>query len=733
VVTQLSRWIVLLSGLALWVLVLAACSKSPWNNPYPAHEAGQNILYSSFSERPKHLDPVQSYSSNEYAILGQIYEPPLQYHYLKRPYTLEPLTAEAIPQPRYLDKHGKAVPETSNQVAYSVYEIHLKSGIRYQPHPALALDAQGRALYLALTPAELEQTQTLADFKQTGTRELTADDYVYQIKRLAHPKLHSPLLSFMGDYIVGLKEYPKTLREAYAAQLKSAATNRFLDLRKYPLQGAEVVDRYTYRITLHGKYPQFIYWLAMPFFAPFPAEADQFYQQAGMAERNIVPDWYPIGTGAYMLTRNDPNREMVLERNPNFHPDFYPQQGESSDVQLGYLNDAGMRLPFIDKIVLKLEKETIPYWNKFLQGYYDSSGIGSDSFDQAIQFGSQGDVQLTPELQAQGIQLATTVQPTIGYTGFNMFDDFIGGYTPAKQKLRQAISIAIDHEEYISIFRNGRGIAAQSPIPPDIFGHLDGKAGLNPYVYDWVNGTAKRKTIQQAKQLLAEAGYPNGRDPKTGEPLIIYLDYSSGGPEDKAVFDWFRKQLAKIDLQLSVRDTDYNRFQEKMRKGTAQMFMWGWNADYPDPENFLFLLYGPNAKAKHDGENAANYDNPQFNALFDKMKNMANSPQRLTIIQQLLEIARRDAPWLWGYYPKEFVLHHQWLYNAKPNHMAHNTLKYRRLDPQLREQKRREWNQARLWPVILLFGALMISLIPAIRAYQHKEHRAGIIREQDEA
>ena len=715
-----------LPSLVIAVLLLPACSKSPWNNPYPADEAGQNILYSSFSERPKHLDPVQSYSSNEYAILGQIYEPPLQYHYLKRPYTLEPLTAVAMPQPYYLDKQGKPVAESSAHVAYSVYEIHVKPGIRYQPHPAFATDEQGAPRYLALSASNLAQVNSLEDFTRSGTRELVAADYVYQIKRLAHPKLHSPLLSFMGDYIVGLKDYPTTLKQAYAAQIKANPANQFLDLRNYPLKGAEVVDRYTYRITLNGKYPQFVYWLAMPFFAPFPAEADQFYQQAGMAERNIVPDWYPVGTGAYMLTRNDPNREMVLERNPNFHPDFYPQQGEPGDVAHGYLKDAGKQLPFIDRIVLKLEKESIPYWNKFLQGYYDSSGIGSDSFDQAIQFGSQGDVQLTPELQAQGIQLSTTVQPTIGYTGFNMLDDVVGGYTPAKQKLRQAISIAIDHEEFISIFRNGRGIGAQGPIPPDIFGHLAGKAGINPYVYEWDKDQPRRKSIQYAKQLLAEAGYPNGRDPKTGEPLIIYLDYSSGGPEDKAVFDWFRKQFAKIDLQMSVRDTDYNRFQEKMRKGTAQMFMWGWNADYPDPENFLFLLYGPNAKAKHDGENAANYDNPQFNALFDKMKNMANTPERQALIQQMLAIARRDAPWLWGYYPKEFVLHHEWLYNAKPNHMAHNTLKYRRLDPQLRRLKRQEWNQPGLWPVFLFFAAGVVSLFPAIRAYRHKEHRPAL-------
>ena len=80
-----------------WVLLavlVSACSGNPWNNPYPAADAGKNILYSAFAERPKHLDPVQSYSSNEILFTAQIYEPPLQYHYLKRPYELIPLAAE---------------------------------------------------------------------------------------------------------------------------------------------------------------------------------------------------------------------------------------------------------------------------------------------------------------------------------------------------------------------------------------------------------------------------------------------------------------------------------------------------------------------------------------------------------------------------------------------------------------------------------------------------------------
>ena len=78
-------------GLCGLLALLTACG-SEWNNPYPASERAANTLYSAFTDRPKHLDPVQSYAEDEFNLLGQIYEPPLQYHYLKRPYTLEPLT-----------------------------------------------------------------------------------------------------------------------------------------------------------------------------------------------------------------------------------------------------------------------------------------------------------------------------------------------------------------------------------------------------------------------------------------------------------------------------------------------------------------------------------------------------------------------------------------------------------------------------------------------------------------
>ena len=718
------------SACVMLLSLVTACGKVPWNDPYPVAERGKNILYSVFNERPKHLDPARSYSSNEVIFTGQIYEPPLQYHYLKRPYTLEPLTAQAMPEVQYFNAQGQALPAdaAAESIAYSDYVIQIKPGIYYQPHPAFVQDAQENYVYQHLRPEQIAALQSPTDLPLQAKRELTAEDYVFQIKRLASPRLNSPIFGLMSDYILGLKEYGELLsRESNKLKSENGA-EAYLDLNRYPLQGAQALDRYRYRIRIKGKYAQFNYWLAMQFFAPVPWEVEKFYAQPGMKEKNFVLDWYPVGTGPYMLAENNPNKQMVLVKNPNYHGDRYPSSGEPGDRASGLLADAGKPLPFIDRAVYTLEKEDIPYWNKFLQGYYDASGISSDTFDQAVKIGGTGEAALTPDMQAKGIQLKTTVATSISYIGFNMQDAVVGGLSERARKLRQAISIAIDSEEMISIFRNGRGIAAQGPIPPGIFGYEEGEAGINHYVYDWVKGKPERKSIAQAKRLLAEAGYPGGRDATSGQPLLLNFDTSAVGPDAKSHLEWLVKQLNKIDVQLVIRSTDYNRFQDKMLKGDAQIFEWGWNADYPDPENFLFLLYGPNKKVGLNGENAANYDNPEFNRLFEQMKNMDNSPARQQVITQMLEIARRDAPWVWGFYPKNYALYHAWYFNAKPNLMANNSLKYLRIDAKERERMRNLWNQPILWPIAVLLLALAAVLLPAALAYQRKVHAAPSAR-----
>ena len=707
------------------LLLLASCGKV-WNDPYPANQSGKNILYSSFSERPKHLDPAKAYTADEYDFIWQIYEPPLQYHYLKRPYTLIPATAADLPKPRYFNSEGKELPASAREIAYSVYEIRIKSGILFQPHPAFAKDAAGRSLYLDLKAGDLRNKFTLADFPVSGSRELVAADYVYQIKRLAHPRMHSPILGHMSDYIVGLKEYAALLEQEDKAARSAALPPIWTGLAGHEISGVKVLDRYTYSIRVRGKYPQFIYWLAMPFFAPVPPEAERFYAQPGMAEKNFSLDWYPLGTGPYLLAENNPNARMVLARNPNFRGEAYPSSGEADDAAAGLLADAGKTAPFIDAIVFTREKESIPYWNKFMQGYYDQSGISNDNFDSAVRVGIEGDAALSPEMARRGIRLKTSVATTAYYMAFNWLDPVVGGQGDATRqararKLRQAISIAIDNEEFISIFANGRGVPGQGPIPPGIFGYRSGDDAYNPVVYEKTGSAWRRKSIAQAKKLLAEAGYPSGREAGSGAPLVLYLDTTGGGPGGKSRLDWYRKQLQKIDVQLEFRTSDWNRFQEKIRKGNTQMFYLGWNADYPDPENFMFLLDGAQDTVKQGGENKANYSNPEYDRLFAQMKNMENGPERQAIIDRMVAVLREDAPWVWAYHPKDYSLYHAWLYNVKPNQIARNGLKFYRLDPVLREQKRAEWNRPVAWPLLLLFALLVLGTLPALRSWRARE------------
>ncbi|MEK9710986.1 MAG: ABC transporter substrate-binding protein, partial [Thalassolituus sp.] len=467
---------------------LSGCGERAWNNPHPADEAGQNILYSNFSGPPKHLDPVISYSSDEGRFIDQIYDPPLQYHYLKRPFELEPNTLTALPEIIYLDDSGNEVLPDADDLTYSDYYFTVAPGIYYQPHPALAQNKLGEPVYAFESADEVTSYSKLSDFEETGSRELIAEDYVYQMRRLADPTLLSPIRGLLSEYILGMNEFG----EAVKAAREETPDGEWLDLRTIPFAGAEVIDRYRYKVRLKGKYPQFSYWLAFHFFAPVPPEADRFYNMPGMADKNLTLDWYPIGTGPYMMTQNDPNEAIILERNPNYRNDFYPAEGEPGDEAVGLLKDAGKKLPFIDKVVYRLEKESIPLWSKFLQGYYDRSGIASDSFDQAIKVGSDG-IGLSDEMRERGITLEVAVTPGTYYFGFNMLDPVVGDTGTAKEreqkrKLRQAIAIAYDQEEYISIFQNGRGETAMSPIPPGIFGYQQGQEGMNPTVFRWESG-----------------------------------------------------------------------------------------------------------------------------------------------------------------------------------------------------------------------------------------------------
>jgi ABC-type oligopeptide transport system substrate-binding subunit len=157
------------------------------------------------------------------------------------------------------------------------------------------------------------------------------------------------------------------------------------------------------------------------------------------------------------------------------------------------------------------------------------------------------------------------------------------------------------------------------------------------------------------------------------------------------------------------------------------MFLGGWLADYPDAENFLFMLYGPNSKAKTDGngENNANYQSPQFDALFDRMKVLDDGPQKQQLIDEMVQIVQKDAVWSFGYWPTSAAAYHQWIYNGKPTQIVRNHISYLRLDADLRAAKIREWNYPVWWPLPLLGAALLLALWPAWRIWRRRERETA--------
>ena len=666
---------------------------------------------------PKHLDPAVSYASDESLFTLQIYEPPMAYHYLKRPYELIPGALQSAPQVSYLDVEGHEVGEASESVAFTLYTLKLRDDLHFQPHPAFAQDAKGRPEYLFENADDGARYRQIPDFPLTGDRPVYASDYAYAIKRLADPLNGSPMLGFMSQYIVGMKEFSERIGQL--------SRDSWLNLDEHPMEGLQVVDAVTLTIKLKGRYPQFIFWLAMPFFSPIAPEVDRFYHNPGFVERNLTLDWWPVGSGPYMMVKNDPNTEIILERNPNFRQQFFPTEGAPGDLEAGNLEDAGKPIPFIDRAVYRLEKQGTSLWTKFLQGYYDRSGeVHSHTtgvFDQAFVVRPEG-IEMSPELKGHDLTMSPDVKPGVYYYGFNMRDPVVGGYTPEKRKLRQALQIAFLTEEYLNVFYKGNGVAAQSLIPPGIPGHLEGEEGINPYVYDWVDGEPRRKSIEYARQLLAEAGYPNGRDARTGEPLKIFIDVQSQAISNTSM-NWMERVFDAIGVQVEFRPADWNRTREKLLTGNTQIFSHGWLADYPDPENFLFLLYGPESplECNCDGANNSNYASEEFDTLFRKMRVLSPGSERDELVARMVDLYRRDAVWLYAFYPKEIFLNNSWVHNNKRHGIAKATLKYTRIDEEEREAKQYLWNQPVTWPLFATAILLLSLALPGVIAYRRRQ------------
>jgi ABC-type oligopeptide transport system substrate-binding subunit len=265
------------------------------------------------------------------------------------------------------------------------------------------------------------------------------------------------------------------------------------------------------------------------------------------------------------------------------------------------------------------------------------------------------------------------------------------------------MSLVVDTVEYTRIFQNGRGIPAESPIPPGLFGYEE--EYRNPF---------RRVDVARAKALLREAGYPDGVDPATGKPLHLSFDTADTSARGRLRYQFFCDAWRALGIDVEIVPTTYNQFQDKVRRGAYQLFMWGWVADYPDPENFLFLLWTESARSKGGGPNTANFSHPEYDRLFVAMRDLPDGPPRRDAIRAMRAILERERPWIELFHVESYALVQGWMRNVKPLGMSFSTLKYQDADVALRRERRAAWNRPVRWPAVVLALVAVLLLLPGV-------------------
>jgi len=494
----------------------------------------------------------------------------------------------------------------------------------YQVMPALA-DGMPKISRDGLTYTfKIKSNVKFADdacFPGGKGRDVLASDFIYSWKRAADPVNNAETYWIFEGKIKGLEEWREAAKKSGKADYAAS------------VEGLQAPDDHTLIVKLVRPYPQFLYVLTMHASLVVPHEAVDKYSAEFLN--------HPVGTGPFMLKEWQHNAKIVLVRNPNHRQDLYPSEGEPNDQANGYLADAGKQLPFVDKLTFVEEIEDQPRWLNFMKGVSDAAEIPKDNFDAVIQ-----NRQLKPELANKGMQLKSIPDLDITYVACNMEDKVIGGYGEKQKNLRKAISLAIDSKEYGDKFFSGRYQIAEGPIPPGLNGY-DQKL-KNPY---------RQVNVEEAKKYLAKAGYPGGK----GLPPLTYEVYS--GTTSRQTAELVQANVQRIGVKLNINVSTWPEFREKLKKKKAQIWGVAWTADYPDAENFLQLLYGKN---QSPGPNDANYDNPEYNKLYEKASVMMDTPERTAIYKKMVAIAQEDVPWVYNIHRELYYVTQGWLYNWKP-------------------------------------------------------------------
>ena len=566
------------------------------------------------------LDPAKADQEGERVVVLNLFDQLYQYHHLKRPYALQPCLAAALPE----------------------------------------VSDGGRTVTIKLDPsARFTDDACFADGKG---RQVTAGDVVFCFLRLMDAHVKSPGTWVLDRRIVGLDAFKK----ASAKRPKNVRRTNYSTEQGYPLvEGLQVVDDTTLRIRLVRACPELPWLLATSYASIYPPEA--------VARHGDKLGRYPVSSGAYRVKSFVDNRKIILERNPSFRTATYPSEGEPDDEELGNLRDAGKPLPRNGLVVVQAYTQTNDAWNALLANQLDCAPMSRDA---ALASLDPSRTQLIPALQARDLRLERLPRLEISYYVFNMSDKVLGH--PSGEKglaIRQAMSLACDETWTINTWQGGLAERVYGPILPEFPEHE------RTWTNDWTlqPDDDREAAVELARELLAEAGFPDGKGIPT---LKMHITPYPGTRSD---FAEFQRNMADVGIKVEAIETPWAEMLKLMKAGQYQIMPTSWMADYPDAHNFLSLFYGPHAP----DPNFSHYDDADFNELFARsLKLPADHEERESLYHRMRNKVVDDCVWIYRYRRLDYSVVQPWVRGYRSNDVAPKYFQYLWVDAKKRTEIR---------------------------------------------
>lgn len=445
-------------------------------------------------------------------------------------------------------------------------------------------------------------------------REVVAADIVYSFKRIVDPANKSPVVAGLLDTkfigLAGLRE--KALKDKKPFDYDTE------------IEGMRALDRYTLQFRLEEPRPRFIETLAAPDL--FGAQAREVVEKYGDA----IPA-HPVGTGPFKLAQWRRSSLIVLERNPNYREAYYDAEPapDDADGQAILKQLKGRRLPMIDRVEISIIEETQPRWLAFLNKQLDFINVPSEYVNQAIPNGV-----VAPNLAKQGMRAYRVLNPDSAFQYFNMDDPVVGGYTPEKVALRRAISLGTDLQRLISVLYRGQALQAQSMVVPFTSGYDPALKSENSD-FD----------PARANALLDLYGYTDKdgdgwRDLPDGKPLV--LNWATQPDQlSRQKDELTRKDMDRLKIKVDFKSAKWPENLKAARAGKIQVWSLGSSAAGVDGQGSLARLYGPQAGS----QNLAFFRNKEFDAIYDRMQEIPDGPEREELFRKAKRIAVAYMPY----------------------------------------------------------------------------------------